>query len=468
MAAPFCLAVDFGTTNTVAVVTADDGQRADAPLQRITFGDDWRLPSAVFWSADGPPVVGRNAVRSQRMDPTRFIRCPKREMGFGAVPLGGHQVPVTQIVAAVLDTVHLETVRQLGGEPRHVVLTRPVQWAATRRGEFEEAARLAGWQEAQFLEEPVGAAIRLGSLDPLPSGKPFAVLDFGGGTLDVAVVQREGAAFDVLASDGADPLGGEDIDDLVFTYVLSTLVDQGAARLLADSPDPAWSSRRTALRRNCQLAKEQLSEQDWGAVGLPHGGDDVILTRQQFDGLAGPVLQRAAGTLHETVLQCGYDPATVPVYLVGGSSRIPTLRQMIRAQMHCEVRLVGDPQFVVSEGAALWAAHRPGAQRGRMLFERVWERFPDRRAALEDAGRAARETLTTARRRALEAGGRVRDAAERARNDPRVKETGERLRRETRRLVDEARQDARTSSAVLWSVLVVLLLVVVVVVAATG
>jgi molecular chaperone DnaK (HSP70) len=465
MAAGSCLAVDFGTTNTVAVATTGNGQRGDPVLQRLKFGNDWRLPSAVFWDRNGPPVVGVNAERSQRLDPTRFVRCPKREMGHGAVLLGGVTVPVAAIVTAVLDTVHREAVQQLGAEPDRVVLTRPVQWAAARRAEFESEARAGGFLHAEFLEEPEAAAIRLGSLAGLPAGSPFAVLDFGGGTLDVAVVQRSGSAFDVLASGGADPLGGEDIDDLLFSFVLGMLPDQEMARQLAESLDPVVSRDRTVLRTNCRLAKEQLSEQDRGLVGVPHAAKDLVITREEFDDLAGPVLQRVAGTLTETVLQYGFEPSAVPVYLVGGSSRIPGLARTVASEVRSEVRVVGDPQFVVSEGAALWAGERTGAQRGRMLFERVRERYPEKWAATVEAGRLASETLRTARERARESGGRVREAAEHARQNPRVHEVGERVRLETERLMQRNPAGGGSFPAPLvWlgvAVVVLLLLVVV-------
>jgi molecular chaperone DnaK (HSP70) len=416
-----CLSIDFGTTNTVAVVTSSDSKQAGVPLQRLKLGNDWRLPSAVFWGEQGP-IVGVNAQRSHRLDPTRFIRCPKREMGHDSLPVGGDLVPVSEVVAAVLRAVRKEAAQQLGGVPARVVLTRPVQWARARREMFEHAVDASGFTDVEILLEPVAAAIRLGSLVQLPGGTPFAVVDFGGGTLDVAVVQREGATFEVLASDGADPLGGEDVDDLVFSYVVASSVDQQAARQLTDSSDPMWRLRRDAVRDGCRLAKEQLSEQDRGAIGIPHTGEEVVLTRERFDALAGPVLQRAAGTLHEAVRESGFDPSVVPVYLVGGSSRIPALAEIIRAQMNCPVVAIGDPQFVVSEGAAISAANRPSPQRGQMPFDRIRDRFPDQWAVTEEASRRATELLRLARQKALEAGERARSTTERMTGRPGAEE----------------------------------------------
>jgi hypothetical protein len=241
------------------------------------------------------------------------------------------------------------------------------------------------------------------------------VLDFGGGTLDVAVVERAGAEFKVLASDGADPLGGEDIDDLVFSYAVATSTDRQAARELVQSADPRWSIRRDDVRDNCRQAKEQLSEQDHGDIDVPYTGESMVLSRKRFDAMVGPVFDRAVGTLEEAVRESGLEVSAAPVYLVGGSSRIPALAEIIRAQMGCPVHAIGDPQFLVSEGAALWAARRSSAGHRQVPFEQLRDRFPDQWAATEEASRQAAEALRIARQRALKAGVRARAAAKAAR-----------------------------------------------------
>ncbi|MGH3921952.1 MAG: Hsp70 family protein, partial [Pseudonocardiaceae bacterium] len=356
MATNSVLAIDVGTTNTCAVVLLNGSQP-----QRLKFGNDWRLPSAVFWAETGP-IVGVNAERSQRLDPTRFLRCPKREMGHTSVPLGGQQVPVVTVLSTLLSEVRRETAQQLGGFPKKVILTWPVFWAESRQMVFRNAALASGFTTVEYLEEPVAAAIRIGSLAQVQQGKPFAILDFGGGTLDVAVLVRDRSTFRVLASDGADPLGGEDIDDLLYDYAVSRLTDRRAAKHLINPSEPSWRSHAAALRSNCCLAKEQLSEMGWGSIGIPHTGEDIVLKRAEFETLAGETLQRVVGKLAETIAQSDYAPRAVPVYFVGGSSRIAALSRLVHQHLGCPVELIGDPQFVVSEGAALWLRSRLGGE----------------------------------------------------------------------------------------------------------
>lgn len=406
------LALDFGTTNTVAAVVT-----GDSPPQRVKFGNDWRLPSAVFWAETGP-IVGTHAERSRRLDPTRFCRCPKREMGYSSVALGGGQVPVVQVVASVLSAVKRETELQFGRPPSGTILTWPVQWASSRRSVMRHAAQISGFTDVDYLEEPAAAAIRIGTLGQMPNSSPFAVLDFGGGTLDVAVLVRTGSTFEVLASDGADPLGGEDIDDLVFAHAVSRLADRDAAERLTNSSDPSWDIWRGMLRTNCQLAKEQLSEMEWGSIGVPHNGDEIRLTRSQFASLVEDVLQRAVGKLAEAIDQSDCKASRLPVYMVGGSTRIPLLSEIVHQRLGCEVRLLGDPQFVVSEGAAIWLA-KQHAGRG---FQVLWSQRND---VARDLSQHTANALKMARTQASEVTRAVQHHA--GSISERVKETAQSL-----------------------------------------
>lgn len=333
MAADFVLAVDFGTTNTTAVVLPLHGSQ----LHRLKFDNDWRLPSAVFWAETGP-IVGVKAERSQRLDPTRFLRCPKREMGHPSVPLGGQQVPVVTVVSTLLSEVRRETAQQLGGFPKKVILTWPVHWAESRRTVFQNAALAGGFTTVEYLEEPVAAAIRIGTLAQAQPETPFAILDFGGGTLDVAVLERHRSTFHVLASDGDDSFGGENIDDLLYGYAVSRLTDQRAAAQLLYPSEPSWSSHAAALRSNCRLAKEQLSEMDWGSIGIPHTGEDIVLKRTEFEALVNEILQGVVGKLAETIKQSDHKPSAVPVYFAGGSGWIAALSRLVHQQLGCTVR----------------------------------------------------------------------------------------------------------------------------------
>ncbi len=183
------LAIDFGTSNTVAALLID-GQ---AP-RTVNFDTSPMLPSAVYYSVDGRLTVGREAQRLARLDPTRFEPNPKRRVDDGEMLLGDRVLPVVDALAAVLRAVAIEVRRQLGGAlPDEVRLTHPAQWGAIRQNVLVSAARAAGLgANLVLIPEPVAAAAQFTRLPgrALPVGGTVAVYDLGGGTFDIAIVGR--------------------------------------------------------------------------------------------------------------------------------------------------------------------------------------------------------------------------------------------------------------------------------------
>ncbi|GAB3876694.1 hypothetical protein GCM10029964_024180 [Kibdelosporangium lantanae] len=212
------LSVDLGTSNTVAVLSAHG-----RPPRVVEVDGSATMPSAVFASEDGGLVVGRDAERRARLDPSRFEPNPKRRVDEGTLLLGDTVVPVTDSFAAVLRRVTDETSRQLGGaRPDEVRLTHPAQWGPVRRNVLLAGARLAGMgSNLVLVPEPVAAAAHFASFpgQSLAPGKALAVYDLGAGTFDIAVVGATQHGFTVLAEDGLPDLGGLDVDQALLEHV---------------------------------------------------------------------------------------------------------------------------------------------------------------------------------------------------------------------------------------------------------
>src|SRR5437764_10566751 len=150
----FALGVDFGTSNTVAVLRFPDGR-----ARTLLVDGSPLLPSAVYADPTGTLLVGRDAVHSARLDPARFEPNPKRRVDDHTVLLGDRELPVVELVAAVLTRVAEEARRTTGGAPLEVVtLTCPAGWGPTRRGLLTAASQRAGWSRVRLVEEPVAAA----------------------------------------------------------------------------------------------------------------------------------------------------------------------------------------------------------------------------------------------------------------------------------------------------------------------
>jgi len=217
MAAP-ALAIDLGTSHTVAVLRRDGGS-----TEALLFDGSPLLPSAVFAQPDGTLLTGRDAVHSRRTAPERFEPNPKLRVDDGVVLLGT-EVPVLALFTAVLGRVAGEARRVVAGPPGRVALTHPAGWGPRRRALLSDAADRAGLRPVTLVPEPVAAARRLVPADSDPT-VPAVVYDFGGGTFDASVV----SGTRVLAADGLTDTGGLDVDAALIAYLEATYRERNPA-----------------------------------------------------------------------------------------------------------------------------------------------------------------------------------------------------------------------------------------------
>ncbi|MEV0681518.1 Hsp70 family protein [Actinosynnema sp. NPDC050436] len=342
------LSVDLGTSNTVAVLAAHG-----RPPRVVEVDGSATMPSAVYCEEDGTLVVGRDAERRARLDPSRFEPNPKRRVDDGALLLGDNVVPVTEALAAVLRRVLEETTRQLGGESLDEVrLTHPAQWGPTRRNVLLSAARLAGvTTDIVMVPEPVAAASHYASLSV---GQALAVYDLGAGTFDVAIVGATQNGFTVLAEDGLSDLGGLDVDQALLEHVgrqVSHRDPAGWQRLLRPESTADRRARR-ALQEDVRAAKESLSRHAHTEVPMPEPFEDVLVNRSDLEALVRPSMLRSAELLASTIRSTGMAPNQLAgIYLVGGSSRIPLVATMITEQVRVVPTSLDQPETAVALGA---------------------------------------------------------------------------------------------------------------------
>ncbi len=344
------IGVDLGTSNTVAVLRWPDGR-----TRPLLFDGSPAMPAAVFLDDAGRLQAGQDAQRLGMLDPARFEPNPKRRIDEGTVLLGERELPVTDLLAAVLRRVADKAVETCGSLPP-ATLTCPAAWGSARRAILRDAAARAGWRTVRLVDEPVAAARYFTSVlaRPLPPGGALAVFDFGGGTLDVAVVRRDPTGFTVLGSGGLEDLGGLDFD--------AALVEHLGERIADTDPD-LWASLRNptgpAERRNHRLfwedvraAKEMLSRSSTAPVAVPGLEQPVHLTRQEFEQLAGPLLDRAVDSTMQTIGGCRLAPRQLAgVFLVGGASRIPLVSSRLHRALGIAPSVLEQPEMPVAEGA---------------------------------------------------------------------------------------------------------------------
>ena len=346
------LGIDLGTSYTVAAVASEG---AVAVLDLESTGHS-RIPSSVFVSKEGELLVGTKAQHQAVFAPDRFEATPKRWIGDGELFLGDGLVKVTELLAAILRYVFVEAARRYHATmPSAVRLTHPAGWESPRLLLLRDAAERAGLPEVEFVPEPVAAALWIAGAATEP-GDRIAVFDFGGGTFDAAVLSRTDTGFEVTGPPaGRDPLGGEDIDQHIIDYIGTLFAEDAPTEWasLCNPPDVSWRRKASMLRAEVQRAKETLSEANACQLWIPGLECEMQLSRSELDKLISADVETCTDILL-TALADASVPASelTGLYLVGGSSRIPLVSDVLWKRVGVQPRIQDSPKSVVALGAA--------------------------------------------------------------------------------------------------------------------
>lgn len=357
------VAVDFGTSSTCVAVSVDGHEP-----QVVVVDGQPLASSAVFAAPDGTLFVGLAAERQAAIDPARYEPHPKRRIDEGELLLGDTVLTVHHVVRAVLSRAVAEAARVAGGAVIDLlVLTHPAEWGAIRTQVLRQAAQGLA-REVALLAEPVAAAVFHAAAYPpahgVDAGVSLAVLDLGGGTVDASVVRRDGSTFRVLATRGDQSFGGADIDQALLEHAGNLVAGNLVAGSLGTGADPArWTTlmesreltarrKRRALRQDVRGAKETLSRHAYTDIPLPPPFPDAHVTRADLERLIEQPLGRAVDLMLDTVREAGLTPPELlGVFLVGGSSRIPLVSQLVYQRAGVLPTTLDQPETVVARGA---------------------------------------------------------------------------------------------------------------------
>lgn len=357
MAGGWKLAIDFGTSNTAAAHTSPRSGEVE-PLSLTHAGN--LLPSAVYVEAGGAIAAGVAAGNRAEVDPAGFMPFPKRAIGAGVVRLGGRDVPVPDLFAAVIHVAYRSACRKHGDvPPEKVVLTHPEAWGDAALLELKEASVRAGItpESVLFVSEPRAAATYYTTTSNLQPGERIGVFDFGGGTLDIAILEATpDGDFRILSARGDNGIGGRNFDSLIRDWVFAQLDDNNpplAENLRSGNSNSALRALDTSIR----AAKEVLSEDSSAAISVSTsvgGHETLLLTRAEFDDIIAAEINRAV----ELTRQAMYDAGVAhhglrALYLTGGSSQVPLIHA--RLSEFAPVATLDDPKTVVAQGALLGA-----------------------------------------------------------------------------------------------------------------
>ncbi|RMT56180.1 Chaperone protein HscA -like protein [Pseudomonas syringae pv. theae] len=366
--------IDLGTTNSLvaAVRSGLSEPLADAEGQVI-------LPSAVRYHADRVEV-GLTAKAAASQDPFNTVLSVKRLMGRGLsdVKQLGEQLPYrfvggeshmpfidtvqgpkspVEVSADILKVLRQRAEAALGGELVGAVITVPAYFDDSQRQATKDAAKLAGLNVLRLLNEPTAAAVAYG-LDQKAEGV-IAIYDLGGGTFDISILRLTGGVFEVLATGGDTALGGDDFDHAIASWIVTD------AGLSADL-DP--SAQRSLLQAACS-AKEALTDAE--SVEVAHGEWRGTLTRDALNALIEPMIARSLKACRRAVRDTGIELEEVEaVVMVGGSTRVPRVREAVAELFGRQPLTQIDPDQVVAIGAAIQADTLAGNKRdgGELLL----------------------------------------------------------------------------------------------------
>jgi molecular chaperone DnaK len=350
------IGIDLGTTFSVIARLDDLGR----PQTLINAEGDKITPSVVFMEDGQHVVVGKEAVKAMATDAALIAECSKRDLGQRMFhkALGGRQYPPEALQAWVLNKLRQDAEKQIGPFSK-VVITVPAYFDEPRRKATQDAGYMAGFDVLDIINEPTAAAVAFGFQQGFLSKersqeapKNILVYDLGGGTFDVTIMQIGGAEFIALATDGDVQLGGRDWDQRLLDFVAEEFI-----RKYGRDPreEPNTFGR---LLRECEDAKRTLSARLKTQIACDFQGQAVRLeiTREQFQAMTQDLLDRTAFTVRQTLQAAGMTWANIDrVLLVGGSSRMPMVVEMLRKLSGKEPDASVSPDEAVAHGAALHA-----------------------------------------------------------------------------------------------------------------
>jgi molecular chaperone DnaK len=355
---PYFLGIDLGTTYSAAAA------ERSGVVEALTLGNRTAsVPSVVYLRDDGEILVGEAATRRATIDPGRVAREFKRRVGDPTpIILGGAPYAAEMLMARLLGW-SVDRVREQQGEPPlGIALTHPANWGPYKLDLVAQAVRQVDLDAALMLAEPVAAATFYASQRTLEPGSVVAVYDLGGGTFDAAVVRRTTDGFDIVGTpEGVERLGGIDFDEAVFAHLRGAL-GEGLERL--DPEEPAAEAAVARLRQECIDAKEALSSDVDVSIPvlLPGLQTEVRLTRSEFEAMIRPAISETIVALRRAIRSARVQDSEIDaVLLVGGSSRIPLVAQMVGAELGRPIAIDAHPKDAIAFGAAIAVASRRGA-----------------------------------------------------------------------------------------------------------
>lgn len=354
------IGIDLGTSNSAAASLVGGKPTIIAAAEGIAVGGK-AFPSVVAFTKDGQLLVGEPARRQMVSNAEGTIIAAKRKMGtdfkFNAY---GKEYTPQQISAFILQKIKKDAEAFLGETVDKAVITVPAYFNDNQRQATKDAGMIAGLEVVRIINEPTAASLAYG-LDKAEKDLKIMVFDFGGGTLDVTIMELGGGVFEVKSTSGDTQLGGTDMDNVLIDYVVNKFKEESGIDLSNDR------TAMTRIREAAEKAKIELSSTITTEINLPFIAYDkstnapknlvVQLTRSKLDELVRPLVDRCRSSMTQTLEDAKMKPDQVDkIILIGGPTRMPIVHQFVAGVMGKEPERGVDPMEAVAIGAAIQGA----------------------------------------------------------------------------------------------------------------
>ena len=383
------LGIDLGTTNS-AMAVMEGGE----PTIIINAEGDRTTPSVIAFRAGGERVVGRSAKNQAITNPENTISSIKRLIGRGYnetsseranvnykvvagkdgrcnVEVEGKDYTPEEISAMVLQKLKVDAEKYTGGPIKQAVITVPAYFNDSQRQATKDAGKIAGLEVLRIINEPTAAALAYG-LDKQGKDEKILIFDLGGGTFDVSILEISDGVFEVLSTSGDNHLGGDDWDQRVMNW----LADKFKADNGVDLRNDKMAMQR--LREAAEKAKIELSATAQTNINLPYITADATgpkhldytLTRAEFERITEDLLARCRKPVENAMRDAGLSMGDVAeVLLVGGSTRMPAVQELVKKMTGKEPNMSVNPDEVVALGAAIQGGVLSGDVEGILLLD---------------------------------------------------------------------------------------------------
>jgi len=353
------IGIDLGTSNSAAAII-QGGKPTIIPAAEGQTAHGKAFPSVVAFPKDGSPMlVGAPAVNQAITNPENTITKAKRKMGSDYVyKIQGKEYKPHQISAFILQKIKKDSEAFTGDKITKAVITVPAYFNNEQRQATKDAGTIAGLEVARIINEPTAASLAFG-LDKAKQDMKILVFDFGGGTLDVTIMEMGGGVFEVMSTSGDTQLGGTDMDIAVMDYVKEEFRKKEGVDLSSDK------KAMERLREACEKAKIQLSGVMETDINLPYIHEktalEVKLTRAKLESLVTSIVERCKPSIDKALEDAKVSTSDITkIVLVGGPTRMPIVKKFVADVIGKEAESGVDPMEAVAFGAAIQAGIMAG------------------------------------------------------------------------------------------------------------